>query len=350
VDIVCANCLNIYYKYHISIISDMYNCRSCDKQFKRQENLDYHTNKKVCIGEDKYNCKYCMKGFANSNNMYRHMKHTCKVKKENEEEKNEIYMRLLKLEEELKRIPALEKQNKKLKKEVNEIKKNNRTTNNTVNGDMNINNGTVNNITLVAYGSEDLSKLDKMEMIDIFQNGYNSTLKLTEALHFNPKYPEYHNVYIANMKNKYAMLFDGTDWTLNLKEDLINKMYNDKRYYIEDNMDNFLDALTGSQIRSLNRWLDTTDDDKKIRDIKEKLKLMLYNKRNVPINSSNRSTTVHEPLIIKDNAIIECIDVKKEKPIKAIVKEKIAPKMGTKRKNYAKAVKINKKSIHYHFN
>lgn len=69
------------------------------------------------------------------------------------------------------------------------------------NGVMNVNNGTVNNITLVAYGSENISKLDKTDILKILKNGYNTPLKLTEAVHFNPKYPEYQNVYITNMKD-----------------------------------------------------------------------------------------------------------------------------------------------------
>lgn len=35
---------------------------------------------------------------------------------------------------------------------------------------------------------------------------FNSTLKLTDTIHFNPKHPEYHNIYIPSMKDKYAMV------------------------------------------------------------------------------------------------------------------------------------------------
>jgi hypothetical protein len=72
--------------------------------------------------------------------------------------------------------------------------------------------------------------------LKILQTGYNSTVKLTEAVHFNPNFPEYHNVYISNMKDKYAMMHDGTQWTLITKEDLISKIYEDKKSYIEENL------------------------------------------------------------------------------------------------------------------
>jgi hypothetical protein len=138
---------------------------------------------------------------------------------------------------------------------------------------------------LVAYGREDMSKLTKDEIIKILQNGYNSTIKMTEALHFNPKLPENHNIYISNLKNKYAMMFDGNDWTLTDRNDLLDRIYDDKKSYIEENIEEFVNSLSESRKNALKRWLDTNDEDKKIADIKERMKLMLYNKRTIPINA-----------------------------------------------------------------
>jgi len=66
------------------------------------------------------------------------------------------------------------------------------------------------------------------------------------------------------------MIFDGIDWTLTIKEDTINLIY-------EENLDDFLDSLSTTRIRALERWLDTDDDDR----IKEQIKLLLYNNRNL---------------------------------------------------------------------
>jgi hypothetical protein len=143
----------------------------------------------------------------------------------------------------------------------------------------NIVNGNV-NIILIGYGKEDLSRIDKNDVIRALQNGFNSSVKLTEILHFNPKYSEYHNVYISNMKDKYAMTYDGKDWNLTIKEDLINKIYDDKKNYIEENLDDFMDSLSTSRKKALDRWLET-DDDEKISKIKNEIKLLLYNKRNL---------------------------------------------------------------------
>ncbi len=156
--------------------------------------------------------------------MYRHMRDNCKIRKEKDLEKEKIFDRLMKLEKKNKKFRKLKKDNKRLIKIENENKalkkkmenmekrlnNNKMIVNGNVIGDVNVNNGTVNNgtvnnVTLVAYGSEDISKLDKTDILRILRNGYNSSLKLTEAVHFNPMYPEYQNIYITNMKDAYVI-------------------------------------------------------------------------------------------------------------------------------------------------
>lgn len=106
-------------------------------------------------------------------------------------------------------------------------------------------------------------KLDKKEIINVLRNGFNSTLKLTETIHFNPKHPEFHNIYITNMKDKYAMMYNGKNWSLITKEELIERIYDDKKSYIEENLENVVPLLTDSQRRSLDRWLNVDEEIKK---------------------------------------------------------------------------------------
>ena len=59
------------------------------------------------------------------------------------------------------------------------------------------NNGIINNnIVLIGYGKEDMKKIDTNDILKSLKKGFYSTIHLTEAVHFNSKYPEYHNVYI----------------------------------------------------------------------------------------------------------------------------------------------------------
>lgn len=223
------------------------------------------------------------------------MNHTCKIKKSEDLKRDAIYERLIELEEKTKEIDVLkkktqnvEKENKILKKKVVSLEKNtHKVSNITNNNTQNINNGIVAHINLIGYGKEDLSKIDKKEILKSIQFGYDSTIKLTETMHFNPKHPEYHNVYITNVKDKYAMMFDGKDWNLTMKDDLINKIYDDKKNYIEENLDEFIDTLSASRKKALERWLATDDDDDRINKVKNEIKLLLYNKRNLIVDKQD---------------------------------------------------------------
>ena len=330
---------------------NIHKCTTCNKSFNKKEKLHCHIANKLCK-LDIYKCKLCNKSFTTDNSMYRHMKHNCKIKKKDDEEKNKIYEKLLKLEmdnlkleNDNKRLLKLEKttrkiinENKKLKQEMKQLKTV-KIVHNIKDNIFNVNNGIINHITLVGYGKEDISKLDKKDMLRVLQNGYNSTIKLAEVLHFNPKYPEYHNVYISNMKDKYAMMYDGTNWTLTIKDELINKIYDDKKNYIEENLDDFLSSLTPSRRKALERWLETDDSDSKIKEIKENIKLLLYNKRNIPLNTINDKKCIidEDNATVCDLQILEIIDDVKEK-VKTVKKKNI-PQVNKKNKK----VRANKK-------
>ena len=257
-------------------------CSNCGIKLASRSSYRYHIKNNVCKRDHKHTCKYCDQKFAHSSSMYRHIK-TCKMNDDKSDDtddldKHEILKKFSEMEE---RMKMLEKENMKLKLETgNTI--NNGTVNN-YNGDIN----TINNnitVNVVPFGKEDLSKISKSDLLKVFRSGFNSALQLTETTHFNPKYPEYHNVYISNMKNKYAMTFDGNDWALVMKDDLIDRMYTKKRDYIEDNMDEFLNSLMPSQINALHRWLNVDDDHQYVQKVKTEMKLMLYNKRKMALD------------------------------------------------------------------
>jgi hypothetical protein len=217
------------------------------------------------------------------------MRISCNIKKNEDYKKDKLYEKLIEIEKTNKNIVdennKIKNENSKLKKKMEKIEKKmekgNKTTNNINNGI--INNNNINNIVLIGCGNEDISKIDRNDILKGIKNGFYSTVKLTDAIHFNPKYPEYHNVYISNMKDKYAMMYDGTNWTLVTKIDLIDKLYDEKKSFIEENLEDFYDALTKGQKNSLERWMDIDDDHMKVKEIKEKIKLLLYNKRKIPL-------------------------------------------------------------------
>ncbi len=77
---------------------DKWICSDCDKKFTCKRNLDYHISNKACKKYTHY-CKFCDKGFTSEISMNRHVKEVCPVKKKNDDEKNEIYEKLIQIEE-----------------------------------------------------------------------------------------------------------------------------------------------------------------------------------------------------------------------------------------------------------
>jgi len=210
----------------------LYKCEICQREFKKKCHYKDHLNRiNPCIknAEKKHEitpkyteltpkkqeitpktvnkCNYCLKTYCRANVLKKHLL-ICKVKKKDKKEKEVILNKLL--EQNNKLVSSLDQQkeqNNKLVSTIEELnrriyklendKKSNHTQNN-----KNIkhqNNGTINNINIVAFGKEDLSKIDNKEFFEVLtQMGYKIPAKMFEKIHINDKYPEYKNIYISD--------------------------------------------------------------------------------------------------------------------------------------------------------
>lgn len=202
-------------------------------------------------------CKYCLKNFSRKDALKRHLVGFCKVKKQYDEEKEDIFKKLLEHEQTLRmkeeQIETLMEQNKifvneleVLKKKINKLSKTEKTKVDKVdkidkallvdNIDVNISNtiSNSNNITntintnsntnnvvfqLVNYGKEDLNKIDTKEFVNsIVKNNRLCGVKIPEEIlkliHFNPNYPELNNIYISDINREKCMIYDDGMWKL----------------------------------------------------------------------------------------------------------------------------------------
>jgi hypothetical protein len=266
-----------------------------------------------CINENK--CAYCDKKYARKSNVMHHIKNNCKKVKEIENERHiiftklkqekeenrfeEINKKLLETEKKLletQEILILKEENKKIKATLEnmqkELYKYKKISNNAVNSNINSNNNSNNtinnnqqNITLVGYKEENLEKIDKSEILTIMKRGFQAPVELTRTIHFNPKYPEFHNIFIPKINEKYGMVFTNNKWRLIDKNDLIDDIYENKRDFIVQNFDNFINQLDEFKKRSLKRWLNTDEnDDESIINTKEDIKRLLFDNRHLAMN------------------------------------------------------------------
>jgi hypothetical protein len=336
-----------------------YNCINCGKKFKQKCHFINHTEKKkkICVQKsvdpeitynrpklvnsdpkepinnpelvenniDKKNiCMYCHQIFSNKSHLTRHVKKNCKVKKLQDEEKENIFKQLIDKEEKfnllMKNFEILQQQNKditqkneELQKQVKDIISKNITKNKKI-----INNNQTNNINiypvkLVKFGEEDLNKIDIKYYLEpaIKEIGKQSFIKLTENIHFNPQYPQYQNVYLSDYNREKFMVYNGNDWILknngniiifDIKEKIL-KFCNIKREEIEKIKDGCkilkkIDAVFTRYYNLVSGEIDEDDEYLKKRSdefqtlIEKELKQLLYNNKEIVIeNYSNNIIT-----------------------------------------------------------
>jgi len=268
-----------------------YKCNTCNKIFNRKWNLIRHENKKnpctitppttanstppkTAKLRQIIKCNYCHKEFTRKDSLNKHLKSRCKIKKQIELDKEEIFQSLIK------KVEQLEKQNNELSLTIN-----NTNSNNTINNTQ-INNN--NNIKLVAFGKEDMSFIVDEVSKRILNKGFRSVPVLTHYTHFDKNRPEYHNIYISNMRNSFIMIYDGKKWNLKNRNEVLDDLISNKTDYLIEQFDEFKDVLDESTLKKFGRFLNDQDEEYVINSIKDELKLILYNNRNLPLETKKQ--------------------------------------------------------------
>jgi hypothetical protein len=154
-------------------------------------------------------------------------------------------------------------------------------TNNNNNNNINIDNSK--NLYLVGYNKEDISKIDKKILIKAL-GGYKTPSEMTKLIHFNENHPEYHNVYIPKINERYGMIYKDGIWKLMDKDELAEDIFENKKSYIIENLNNLVKDLTNMQKKKLTKFLDTPDNDEAIKNTKEQIKMVLYENRKMTMD------------------------------------------------------------------
>ena len=264
--------------------------KSSQKVAKSSPNIAQISLKITKINQNLFNCKFCNKNFKHKSSKYKHEKNSCKVKKENEsyddlkrlvellnEKLNEKDNQLNEKDNKLKRK---EKELKKKDKEISRLLKKTG-----VNIKQNINN-IQNNIKILAYNKTDLTHLKDKDYIKFLSHSNFCVPHMIKKLHFDPKKPENHNIYISNLKNNYIMVYDDDKWNIQDRNEIIHDMIEDNTNILEDKIENWLE--TGKQypqiMKKFNRYLEKREKNIVLDKIKKEIKFILYNNRKT-INS-----------------------------------------------------------------
>ena len=156
------------------------------------------------------------------------------------------------------------------------------------------------------------------------KRGFQAPVELTRTIHCNPKYPEFHNVFIPKINEKNGMIHIKNKWNLIDKNELSDDIYHRKRDYIIQNLEHYIDQLDEFKIKSLKRWLNTTDDDDEaIINTKKDIKNVLYENRALAMNQKK--------LLEKQKKQLEIVNFPKKE--KSKIDSKLLKLLDLKKKN-----------------
>ena len=279
-------------------------CDKCNKSFRYNSDYKRHIDRKnSCQKEEKQlqfkqrkTCEYCNKIFARSDALPKHLL-ICKSKLVKDKGTEKDKEKEIILKQFMDEMQAMRQQIAELKEHKTIVNGNiiegdmNNTTNNTNNLQQNIHN----DIKIIAYGKEDLSFITNENYELILNKGFKSVPHLVEYIHLNQNMPQNQNIYISNVRDKYILIFDGKQWQLKERDDVLQEMIENNTDILSEKFDELVDTLDESTVAKFKRFLNEKDENRIINQIKEDLKLMLYNKKliteikpRLPYNSQNK--------------------------------------------------------------
>jgi hypothetical protein len=221
------------------------------KMNTNEHKMNTNEHKMNTNNEKLYTCELCSESFNTKPSKRRHYLHYCK-------ENTSIMTN---------KIKTLEKEKKKLEKQIvkmmDKVGNINNTTNNT------------NNIIVVNnYGKENTEYLTVEKIKKLLDRPYDSIQELIKMLHFDSDHPENHNVKITNKKEPYALVWNDPIWELRKKKSVVKDLV-DKGYMM-------IDMTNDNVVNSNNKYIKFQDnyecDDNTIKDkIEEETEIVIIN-------------------------------------------------------------------------
>jgi hypothetical protein len=217
---------------------------------------DYHTNMKKHINRKKM-CKPLLKDI---------------IPKDFEESiLNGTYEEISKRE--------LIKENKILKETINNLKSTS-ISNTTINNNDNSTNNTINLNIVLPHSGTNHDFLTDADFMNCINRMIMSVPNLIKRIHFNPEHPENHNICITNSQNKKVMTYDGEKWVMKKQDETIDQLISDHEYMLEEWLDEG-EKKFPKAMDKFNKYIKLKGENGVEDTIKDEIKLLLYNNRNV---------------------------------------------------------------------
>lgn len=298
-------------------------CPKCNKTYSSRYNLNRHiyhscpfqkiAHKNIAEIEPTYSrhiaemsnglkdqqiikCELCNKVFAHKSSYYRHQKERCQKNRE----PKEGHINLSELHDMLdalnNRVETVIKENEELKTQLskNTMYTGNNMSHNHINSHNTTNNIINNNIKILPFGKEDLSFISDEIYKKILSKGFSSVNFFVDHVHYNKEHPQNHNLYISNMKDNYVLYYDGETWQLGNKKEVIDTVFDKNKDILEIKFNELSENLNKTELEKKYKYfmkLLNNEDDEIESNMKNDIKLTLYNKRQIPIKTRKKTET-----------------------------------------------------------
>lgn len=236
-----------------------YTCQKCNRIFNHKHNYIYHIRRKnSCIPEKPEekqeekpkevqvvekeskslviynpnlidtNCVYCNKFFHTNSHRNRHMNTNCAIRKK--------YLELIKiLDGELENLYL---ENRFLKSKYM---------------------GLFGDNHLFPFGTEKISGYDNNLIMDCIKNPYKSIPDFIESYHFNPLERRYNNVKIKNPKASSLEVYNGVNWVIETKENVIQTLLRNYKDIVDMEVEKLNENISENFIQSYNDFSELVD-------------------------------------------------------------------------------------------
>jgi hypothetical protein len=267
-----------------------FKCKICEKYYKSYQSLwnhvkKYHSSEGKNVVEkcdtlekmshkntlekcntytdDNRTCKFCKKQLCDRKYRWKHEK-ICKFKEVGDN-----------------KINKLEKQIEQLKTQISEKSTKQINNCNIVNG--NVNTGPIFNLQIVPLGKEKLTDvLTEKQKMSVLNSYHNPHIALTDLIFTDPNLEKYRNVYVTNLANDIAYIFDDkkNQYIVKSKKNIINNYSNERIWDIENFLSDLSNKLDDSKIIKLQELInDYFKDDGTNDKIKKEILFTLYNNK-----------------------------------------------------------------------
>ena len=260
----------------------LHSCNNCNKFYSSYKSLWNHNkkfhkeNSNQIVNISKHNgqhnvniskhdniidvnsCKYCNKILSCKQSRWRHEK-TCKTIENDKtiDNENKIYELEQTINELKNQVSLILKEKGKIHHKT--LQKINNQLNNQLN---NINNGKIINNTYVKFGDLEYEKvLNNKQIKHILNQQYQSLEESIKQIHFNEELPEYSNIFITNMKDDLGYVFNGKQFILIRKNEMINELIDVHTKEINLSLEKNKNKLNEKYVTRLEKFLDMLNDD-----------------------------------------------------------------------------------------